>query len=77
MPAGHQRDDRTTIDSVMAHAVRCLGSAMHMQAFRHSYSLSLEWRYWEPLVLMIDEVYRSHAEVRGATAAMQLYCAHI
>mgnify|MGYP001807657979 CR=1 FL=1 len=26
------------------------------QAFRHSYGLSLEWRFWEPLVLMIDEV---------------------
>eukprot|EP00198_Chlamydomonas_reinhardtii_P008254 XP_001697591.1 predicted protein [Chlamydomonas reinhardtii] len=38
-------------------------------AFRHSYGLSLEWRFWEPLVLMIDEVYRSRAD--GTLAAMR------
>ncbi|KAG2438324.1 hypothetical protein HYH02_011021 [Chlamydomonas schloesseri] len=40
-----------------------------VQAFRHSYGLSLEWRFWEPLVLMIDEVYRSRAD--GTLAAMR------
>ncbi|KXZ45114.1 hypothetical protein GPECTOR_58g563 [Gonium pectorale] len=40
-----------------------------MQAFRHSYGLQLEWRFWEPLVLMIDEVYRSRAD--GTLFAMR------
>ncbi|KAG2488478.1 hypothetical protein HYH03_012983 [Edaphochlamys debaryana] len=40
-----------------------------VQAFRHSYGLPLEWRFWEPLVLMIDEVYRSRAD--GSLAAMR------
>jgi hypothetical protein len=39
------------------------------KAFRHSYGLTLEWRFWEPLVLMIDEVYRSRAD--GTLAAMR------
>ncbi|EFJ41076.1 hypothetical protein VOLCADRAFT_119797 [Volvox carteri f. nagariensis] len=34
-----------------------------VQAFRHSYGLNLEWRFWEPLVLLIDEVYRNRAGV--------------
>ncbi|GLI70099.1 hypothetical protein VaNZ11_014878 [Volvox africanus] len=40
-----------------------------IQAFRHSYGLSLEWRFWEPLVLMIDEVYRNRAD--STLAAMK------
>ena len=29
-----------------------------VQAFKHSYGIKVEWRCWEPLLLMIDEVYR-------------------
>lgn len=29
-----------------------------VQSFKHSYGVKVEWRCWEPLLLMIDEVYR-------------------
>lgn len=40
-----------------------------LQAFRHSYGLALEWRFFEPLILMVDEVYRGRAE--GTLMAMR------
>lgn len=43
-----------------------------LQAFRHSYGLTLEWRFFEPLLLMIDEVYRSRSSSSlGAMRAAQ------
>ena len=50
------------------HAHTRTHASLHPQAFRHSYGLPLEWRFWEPLVLMIDEVYRSRAD--GTLAVM-------
>eukprot|EP00201_Polytomella_parva_P023101 CAMPEP_0175038996 /NCGR_PEP_ID=MMETSP0052_2-20121109/254_1 /TAXON_ID=51329 ORGANISM="Polytomella parva, Strain SAG 63-3" /NCGR_SAMPLE_ID=MMETSP0052_2 /ASSEMBLY_ACC=CAM_ASM_000194 /LENGTH=228 /DNA_ID=CAMNT_0016300631 /DNA_START=27 /DNA_END=713 /DNA_ORIENTATION=+ len=43
-----------------------------IQAFRHSYKVKLEWPYWEPLVLMIDEIYRTR-ESRAIAALKQAH----
>ncbi|GFR40344.1 hypothetical protein Agub_g888, partial [Astrephomene gubernaculifera] len=37
-------------------------------AFRRSYSLPLPWRHWEPLLLLVDELYRGRAEGSRAAA---------
>lgn len=31
------------------------------QAFKHSHGITLDWRYWEPFLLMLNEVYHTTA----------------
>lgn len=69
----HMRTHTHTLLYTHAHTQtsECTRSCARPQAFRHAYKLHApDWVYWEPLLLLIDEVYRAqHGQMLASAQA--------